>query len=260
MGAAKFHGEAWGAKARQWAELQEPSWRPIYEAALRRCGVREGTRVLDVGCGAGGALVVAREQGALPAGIDGAARLIDIARERLPQAQLPVGDMEALPFADESFDLVTSFNSFQFAEDLPRALREARRVCRAGGMVLMLVWGAKEACDLVGSTLAAVFRLLPPSPPSAMAPLSQPGTMEALLEEAGLVRQASGDLDCEFRYPDAEGAWRAISSAGMMVRAIRHVGEDKVKSAVLGSLAAFTRPGGEVVQRNRFRWASARRA
>jgi SAM-dependent methyltransferase len=258
MGAAKFHGEAWGAKARDWAELQEPSWRPIYEAMLRRCGVHEGTRVLDVGCGAGGALVVARELGAKVTGIDGATRLIDIARERLPDAGLEVGDMEALPFADAAFDLVTSFNSFQFAQDLPRALREARRVCRPGGTVLMLVWGPKEACDLVGTTLAAVLALLPPSPPSA--PLSQAGTMEALFSEAGLVPGASGELDCEFRYPDAEGAWRAISSAGMMVRAIRHVGEEKVKAALLGSLAAFTRSDGSVVQRNRFRWASATRA
>ena len=57
-------------------------------------------------------------------------RLLEIARERLPEADLRQGDLEALPYADDSFDAVTAFNSVQYAGDPAAALREIRRVAR----------------------------------------------------------------------------------------------------------------------------------
>jgi hypothetical protein len=44
MGTAKIQGELWGAKARDWVELQEPAWRPVYEAVLARAGIASGCR------------------------------------------------------------------------------------------------------------------------------------------------------------------------------------------------------------------------
>ncbi|TAK44485.1 MAG: class I SAM-dependent methyltransferase [Betaproteobacteria bacterium] len=259
MGTAKIQGELWGAKARDWAELQEPSWRPVYEAVHARTGITSGTDVLDVGCGAGAALVAARDRGANVSGLDAAETLVAIARERLPGARIAVGEMEALPFADAAFDVVTGFNAFQFAADIRRALGEARRVCRRGGTVAMLVWGPKDECDLARATLPAVFALLPPASAAAPAapPLSQPGVIEAHLEAAGLRPTASGDVECHFTYPDTATAWRAISSAGAVVRAIRHAGEPAVRNAVIDTLGPFTLPNGSVLQRNRFHWVMA---
>ena len=51
-------------------------------------------------------------------------------RERVPEADLRLADMEALPFGESSFDLVAGFNSFFFAVDMVAALREASRVAR----------------------------------------------------------------------------------------------------------------------------------
>jgi ubiquinone/menaquinone biosynthesis C-methylase UbiE len=72
------------------------------------------------------------ERGLQPFGLDASEALIELARARLPEADLHVGDMEALPYDDDTFDLVTGFNSFFFANDMVVALREARRVAKPG--------------------------------------------------------------------------------------------------------------------------------
>jgi SAM-dependent methyltransferase len=262
MGTAAVQGELWGAKAEDWALLQEPTWRPVYDAVLTRANVGNGTMLLDVGCGAGGALALARERGALTNGLDAAPNLVAVARRRLPDARIEVGEMEDLPFANDAFDVVTSFNAFQFAGDVVQALREAGRVCRPGGTVAMLVWGPREHCDLIAATMPAVFALLPPAPNQAAAPIAfaEPGVIEELMRKAKLMPAVDGEIGCAFSYPDAATAWRAIASAAPLVRAVRHAGEDAVKQAVLGTLTPFVRGDGSVVHNNRFRFVIAKRA
>ena len=258
MGGAAIHGDLWGARAADWAELGEPVSRPAFAAVFDRAG-GDGTRVLDLGCGAGTALALARSRGAEVAGLDAAGALVEIARARLPGARIEVGDLGDLPFADAGHDVVTGFNSFQFAGDLPRALREAARVCRPGGSVTMCVWGPRERCETVAHTMAAMAALGPSPPPSPRPPLSTPGVIEELLEQAGLTPAAAGDVDCPFRFPDAATAWRCFASAGLAVRIIREVGEEVVRRATLASLAPFTRADGSIVQQNRFHWVMATR-
>src|SRR5690242_13727122 len=146
-GSAERWGPLWGARPADWA-LSEDLQRPTYEAALERTGLEPGWRVLDVGCGAGAFLRLAGDGGAEPSGIDASAALIAFAARRLPTADLRVGEMEELPWEDDTFDLVTGFNSFFFANDMVAALREARRVAKPGSPVVIQVWGAHERCDL----------------------------------------------------------------------------------------------------------------
>ena len=136
-------GPLWGARPRDWA-LSEDQQTPTYEAALDRVGIEPGQRVLDVGCGVGAFLELVAGRGAIPSGIDASETLIGLARERLPGADLRVGDMEALPHADADFDLVTGFNAFFFANDMVAALREAGRVARPGAPGVMQGWGAHD--------------------------------------------------------------------------------------------------------------------
>jgi SAM-dependent methyltransferase len=260
MRTGEVQGALWGAKAHDWAEVQEPAWRPLYAEIARIAQVAPGMRLLDIGCGAGGFLVEANKVGADVAGLDASEALVSIARRRLPHALIHIGEMEALPFGDQSFGLVTGINSFQFAGDVVTALQEAGRVCRAGGKVLMLVWGRKQDCDLLNATMPAVFALLPPAGSTAtpMA-LSEPGVIEALMSEAGLTPIVTEEISHSLVYPDAETAWRAIAAAAPCVRAVRHSGTEKVKDAVMATLAPFTQTDGSVVQRNRFRLVMASR-
>ena len=66
--------------------------------------------MLDIGCGVGAFLRLVADRGAQPFGLDASEALIELARERLPDADLRAGEMEALPYDDDTFDLVTGFN------------------------------------------------------------------------------------------------------------------------------------------------------
>jgi SAM-dependent methyltransferase len=258
MGTAQMQGALWGARAREWAELGEPTTRPNYLAVFDRAGVTTGTKLLDVGCGSGLALAIARGRGAEVAGLDASEALVGIARQRLPGARIEVGDMESLPFDDHSFDLVTSFTSLQFAGDRIQALREARRVCCPGGRVAMLVWGRRDDCEMTATT-NAVLALLPPSPTPPGQPIGDPGVLESLMSEAGLRPVGGGDVDCPFIFPDLDTAIRTMRSAGMVAKAEEIAGEEPVVQALRNSLRSLVRPDGSVVQRNRFRWVMGER-
>src|ERR671923_1183445 len=145
-GSASRWGPLWGARPADWA-LSEDRQLPTYEAALERTGLEPGWRVLDIGCGAGAFLRLVADGRAEPSGLDASEALIAFAQTRLPQADLRVGEMEELPWDDDSFDLVTGFNSFFFANDMVAALREAGRVAKSGARVVIQVWGATSAAN-----------------------------------------------------------------------------------------------------------------
>src|SRR4051794_2853682 len=115
MGSAGVQGPLWGAAARDWAEIAEPGQIPFYEAAFDALRLDDATHLLDAGCGAGLALQLAHKRGASVAGVDAAEGFLTVAHERVPDADLRHGDIEALPFVDDIFDAVTAFNSVQYA-------------------------------------------------------------------------------------------------------------------------------------------------
>jgi 2-polyprenyl-3-methyl-5-hydroxy-6-metoxy-1,4-benzoquinol methylase len=115
MGSAQIQGDLWGTRAGEWADLQEGSFRPLYEAWFSAAHVDTGTSLLDVGCGAGLALEMAQARGAKVSGLDAAAGLVELAKSRCPGADIRVGEIEELPFGDGKFDATTGFNSFQYA-------------------------------------------------------------------------------------------------------------------------------------------------
>src|SRR5690348_567281 len=131
-GSATVQSGLWSAQAKDWAELQEQTARPIYEAVLRRLDVGSKHALLDVGCGSGMFCAMAAGRGARITGIDAAPALIRIAQQRVPGGDFHVGEIEQLPFPDHTFDIVTGFNSFQYATNRLNALREARRVAKRG--------------------------------------------------------------------------------------------------------------------------------
>ena len=251
MGSAQAQSQVWGVQARNWADLMERMSLPIYHVVFDKTNVGRGTRLLDVGCGTGMAAQLAAKLGALVTGLDASEAELVIARERIPSGDFRCGEMEELPYADGSFDVVTGFSSLQFAEDPLNALREARRVVKPGGYVAMVTWGRIEDCE-IASTLKAVMAGLPPPPPGAKGTfaLAEPGKLEALMERVRLTVCARGDVSCPFDYLDDETAWKTISSSGPLVAAIRVAGEETIKQAVLTSLVPFKMPGGGYRQEN----------
>jgi SAM-dependent methyltransferase len=196
-GSAAVQGKLWGARARDYAEVQEPTFLPLYENVLSRPEVANATSVLDVGCGPGLATQVFARRIARIAGVDATAPFIEIARRRLPSGDFRVAEMETLPYADASFDVVSGFNAFQYAASPVNALREARRVAKPNGTITIAVWGLPESCEAAGH-LKALGSLMPPPPPGAPGPfaLSDESKLRSLASDAGLMPGAIVDVPC----------------------------------------------------------------
>jgi SAM-dependent methyltransferase len=240
-----INGRLWGARARDWADLQEGVSRPIYEAVLRRTGVQPGTRYLDIGCGAGMATQMASTLGAEVVGIDASEALLVIARERTPGGDFRVGEVEALPFADRSFDVVTGFNSLQYAGNPGVALAEARRVAEPEGRVVVATWGEPDGMP-AASVVTALRHLLPPPPPGAPGPfaLSDETVLRKFAEDAELDPIEIFDVDSSFHYADLDIGLRALNSTGVAARAMENSSEEAVSQAHREALAPFRQADG----------------
>jgi SAM-dependent methyltransferase len=251
-------GPLFGARAGTWAQTWEGphGWgTPLYAHVLDRARTGPSTTVLDCGCGAGRFLGLAAHRGAAVAGIDASAELAKIAATRTPQADIRVGDIEALPWPDNSFDLVTGFSTFQFADDHVAALAEARRVGRGPVWVIIPTRLADSGIPQVFAALTALFppEALPSLKRSGMYALSAPGTLEDVLAAAGLSPLSDQTIEATTVFPDSAVAVNAFLSAGATALAMRHSGEPAVQTAVHDALASFTEDGGRVTLPGWFR-------
>jgi len=118
-----------------------------WEAVAGAVGIADGTSLLDLGCGDGAFCAFAARRGAIVHGLDVEPDAIAQALEAVPGADLRLGLMECLPWADASFDVVTAFNALQYALDTEVALLEAARVVRPDGRIAICKWGAPAEND-----------------------------------------------------------------------------------------------------------------
>jgi SAM-dependent methyltransferase len=227
--------------------------RPVYVAAIDALNPSANTRFLDAGCGAGLGLALVAERGADVNGIDASAGLLEVARGRVPAAHLEQGDIEALPYNDDSFDAVAAFNAIQYASVPAHAVTELARVCRSGGAVVIGIWGDPQQCETEG--LFQRLRSLAPPPPGTPAPLdcSEPGVVERLLSEAGLDVCGDSEVPVRFEFTDLDDALRAHTSSGMVQRIVDAVGSEAVHAVVAAVLEADRKPDGNLRQDNVFR-------
>lgn len=257
-GSAGRWGSLWGARPDDWAESEELQ-RPTYEAALARLEFGAGARVLDIGCGAGVFLRMAADREAVPFGLDASEALLERASERVPQAELTVGEMESLPYPDGSFDAVTGFNSFFFATDMVAALAEAGRVAAPGAPIVIQVWGAPERCDL--EAMKRVARsYAPPPPPNAPPPprLWEGDVLAGIARRAGLIPGDEFEISYGMLYPDsATLAQRMLAPMGLAALAGPER-EEQVKAEIVEALAPFRGDDGAYRLKNAYRFLIAR--
>lgn len=257
MGSSEEQGKLWGARARDWAELFEPMSKPIWVAMLASAKVGKGTRFLDLGCGGGGASVLAHDRGAQVAGLDASGALVDIARERVPTGDFRVGDLEKLPFDDNSFDVTFASLSIMFANKPSVALREMKRTTVSGGYATVGIWGNPEDCEYQ-AILKAVAGIRS-SRTSGKGPfaLSGIGVLERMMDSAGLGVLDSGEVDGPFRFADFDMMWRMVASVGPIRAAMEEVGVQKLKMAIASAAEPFRTNSGEISFNNRFRYVTA---
>jgi SAM-dependent methyltransferase len=217
--------EGWGRQAVEFATLAEPSNSREYVTIHHRLGVGAGDRLLDIACGSGLAVELAGLRGARCAGIDASPRLIAVAKDRSPDADLRVGDMNALPWEDDTFDVVTSFRGIWGTT--PHAVSEALRVLAPGGRIGLTVWGHVKASP--GAWAFAPF-LLADEPKvqnqAAMVALGRPGEGEALLADVGFTDIERMTVPFVFEFADPDAYARALAATGPAYEAIQAAGEE----------------------------------
>ncbi|MFC4945408.1 methyltransferase domain-containing protein [Pseudonocardia sp. GCM10023141] len=216
--------EGWGRRAADFATLSEPANCREYVAVHHRLDVGDGDRLLDVACGSGLAIELAAARGALGAGIDASPRLVAIARDRNPDADIQVGDMHALHWADAAFDVVTSFRGIWGTT--PDAVREIHRVLVPGGRVGITVWGHIKVSP--GAWALAPFRMAAAAKignQAAMVSLGRPGAGEDLLARCGFVDVRRIEVPFAWEFADPDVFARALASTGPAYEAIQNVGE-----------------------------------
>ena len=179
----------------------------VGERLVRRLSVRPGERVLDVACGTGNAAIPAAQAGGIVTGVDLTPELFGPALRRAAAAGVEVdwveGDAESLPFADGSFDVVTSTFGCMFAPGQEQTAAEIARVMRPGARAGIASWTPEGT---VGDFFRVIGGHLPP-PPEPFSPPTLWGSepdVRALLEPHGLA------LECEreevvFRFESADG-------------------------------------------------------
>ena len=135
---------------------------------VRAAGVRPGDRVLDVAAGSGNAAIPAAAAGAIVTASDLTPELFDagrrIAAEHGVELEWVEADAEAMPFADNSFDVVMSSVGAMFAPRHQAVADELVRVVRPGGAIAMVNWTPE---GFIGKLFATMKPYAPPPPPGA---------------------------------------------------------------------------------------------
>jgi SAM-dependent methyltransferase len=130
---------------------------------LDRVNIPSGSRLLDVGCGAGQLTMPAARKRIHVTGLDLAANLVQQARTRAAAEGLTIqideGDAEALPYPDASFDVVLSLIGSMFAPRPELVASEMRRVCARGGRLIMGNWTPDSH---IGQMFKVIGKHVPP--------------------------------------------------------------------------------------------------
>jgi SAM-dependent methyltransferase len=221
---------------------------------VERVGVGPTDAVLDVACGTGNATIPAAQAGARTAGLDLTPELLEGARRRAGEAGVEIewveGDAEALPFDDESFDVVLSTFGCMFAPRHAVAAAELARVLKPGGRLGVAAWTPDGTIGDFFRSLAA----LGPPPPEGFEPPPLWGTrdhVESLFEPTGLqVRFEDAAVGFEFESFDAavEEYYERFGPIVMLRALLEPEGRgDEIRTALRGVFERWNTTGGEPI-------------
>lgn len=240
MSTKTIQGRLWSSAPVYWTKYFEPWFLPMYQKVLKKLQLTDQHLLLDAGCGAGLFSSMAINAGAEVIGIDAAPGLLEIARRRNPYNNFLEEDLEALPFADESFHYVVGFNSFQYAGSFDNALEEAARVLKPGGKLVIGIWDKPEFSDAT-TILKSIGALLPPPPPGTPGPfaLSEDGKIEAACAEIGLRITYKSSVTCPFIFQSRDEAIKSFLGTGPAAAALNINSEKVVIEAIDSAMDSF---------------------
>jgi SAM-dependent methyltransferase len=188
--------------------------RDIHELVVERVDPKPGEKVLDAATGTGAVAILAARRGADVIGMDLAPVLVETAEQRAEEegvsVRFEVGDAEAMPYGDASFDVLTSTCGVMFAPDHAAVAGELARVTRPGGRLALACWTPEGG---LGQMFGMMRPFLPPPPEGAGSPFAW-GNEEHVRELLGDAFELEfEEHDSILRTKDGEEYWELFSTS-----------------------------------------------
>jgi SAM-dependent methyltransferase len=197
--------------------------------------VKEGQRVLDVGCGPGAltAELVRRVGAAAVAAVDPSEPFVSAARARNPGVDVRKASAEHLPFGDRAFDASLAQLVVHFMTDPVAGLAEMARVTRSGGVVAACVWDHAGGMGPLGTFWRAARELDPAAIDESSLAGARQGHLVELLGTAGLRDVEETVLSADLEHATFEEWWepftRGVGPAGAYVARLDTDGMAKLR-------------------------------
>lgn len=175
-------------------------------------GVRDGERIVDVGCGPGGLVGELLSRGARVAAIDPAPRFVADCRAAYPAADVRQGVAEELPWPPRAFDQALASLVIAFMTDPQRGMAELRRVTRPGGTVAACMWDQGGDGMPMFDVFWAAARVLDPTAAGEGGMTgTRDGQIADYLERAGLQDVVAGHIEASATYADFDDFWEPFT-------------------------------------------------
>lgn len=215
---------------------------PLAEQFVDLVGVHAGQRALDVGCGPGAltARLVDRLGAGAVAAVDPSAPFVAAARARFPAVDVRSAAAEALPFADDTFDVALAQLVVHFMTDPVAGLREIARVTRPGGAVAASVWDHAGGGGPLATFWRAVTEIDPDAHDESGLAGAREGHLAELCEAAGLTGIESAALTVTATYARFDDWWQpytlGVGPAGAYVAQLDDVRQDALRTRCAAAL------------------------
>lgn len=246
----RFEVDGWEDRAGSYAFLRLLTARAA-GTLLAAARVGAGCQVLDVGCGPGDLAAAAATAGADAVGIDVAPSMVRRAALANPTIPFRVGSFEAIPGGDAEFDALVGNFVLNHVGRMERALAEAMRVLRPGGLVAVSAWDAPGRNRVLGLFLDAIAATGAPTPPDL--PAGPPHfradeELRALFEDAGFEGIGLQRLMFEASVADLDTLWSGVLESAVRIppRITRQPADVQaaIRTAFDGLASVHRRPGG----------------
>jgi ubiquinone/menaquinone biosynthesis C-methylase UbiE len=234
-----FEAERWSAKAESYDLVTGRVTRRVVRPLLDAAGVGAGVRLLDLATGPGHMAAAAADRGAAATGVDIAAGMLALAREREPRVHFVEGDAEALPFEDGEFDAAVAAFVFNHLPQPEAAAAELARVLAPGSRLALCVWDAPPRSRLVRllgeATRAAGAQAdgaVPAGPDTFR--FAHTAELEALFAGAGFERPAIEALDLTLEAGDPDELWRGMLGGSVRGAAMVETQDEPTRERIRG--------------------------
>lgn len=240
MSTQELQRNLWSIAPQYWSRYAEPFFLPLYKKVIEQLRLDEDFLVLDAGCGSGLFVHMASSTGAQVIGLDTAPGLLEVARGRSPQNNFLKENLQSLPFAAESFHVVTGLNSFQYADNVTAAMTEAKRVLKEGGRLVIAIWDKPGMSDAT-NILKAIDDLVPSPPSDTTGPFALSGEdrVEELFLSLELKMIYKTRVSCPALYNTLSDGIRSFLGTEASAKAIKYVPEKVLHRTIATALRPY---------------------